>query len=130
MRRNSFLWACILVRDSDLMFPRKIELVSGKWVMFSIATNPDSTVAQNWEGNVWFPTLRRNLNDWEIENMIAMIGNLQHSAINHRCNDKLIWGDNSEGIYSVKANYQLLSSIKAQIDQWPWKLIWKIILPP
>lgn len=57
MRRNSFLWACILIRDSDLIFPRKIELVSGNWVLFSIATNPDTTVPQNWEGNVWCPTL-------------------------------------------------------------------------
>ncbi|KAG5577099.1 hypothetical protein H5410_057233 [Solanum commersonii] len=33
--------------------------------------------------------------------MMAMLGTY-NSAINHQCNGRLRWGNNSEGIYSVK----------------------------
>uniref|UniRef100_A0A3Q7HG41 Uncharacterized protein n=1 Tax=Solanum lycopersicum TaxID=4081 RepID=A0A3Q7HG41_SOLLC len=36
--------------------------------------------------------------------------------------DMFRWGNNLDGLYLVKANYQLMSSNKALIDQWPWKL--------
>ncbi|XP_060217918.1 putative acyl-activating enzyme 19 isoform X2 [Lycium barbarum] len=98
--------------------------------LFLITTNPDSTIAQNWEDNSWNLHLRRHLNDWEIEDMIALIGCLQNSPVLTQKNDRLKWGSNKDGSYSVKEGYLLLTSNKDLIDQWPWKLIWKINLPP
>lgn len=39
-------------------------------------------------------------------------------------------GQQLRWLYSVKANYQLMSSNKALIDQWPWKLVWQEKMPP
>lgn len=98
--------------------------------LFTITTNPDSIVAQNWEDNSWNLHLRRHLNDWEMEDMIALIRSLQNSPVLTHRSDRLKWGSNKDGSYSVKEGYLLLSSNTDLIDQWPWKLIWKTKLPP
>ncbi|CAN4081537.1 unnamed protein product [Withania somnifera] len=76
--------------------------------LFPLATNPDSTVAENREDNSWNLILRINLNDREIEDFLALLNCLQ---------------DSPEGYFT-------LSSKKNLIDQWPWKLIWRTKLPP
>ncbi|XP_075099232.1 uncharacterized protein LOC142176070 [Nicotiana tabacum] len=98
--------------------------------LFSIATNPDSTVAQNWEVNSWNPSLRRNLNDWEFDDFVTLLGSLHTSSTITLGRDKLRWGSSRSGAYSIRASFQALSSRKEMIDQWPWKLIWRTKMPP
>lgn len=98
--------------------------------LFSITTNPDFTMAQNREGDTWNLSLRRNLNDWKIKDLIALLGCLQNRLLNSQSRDRLNGGGSRERSYSVRASYNILSFNKELIDQWPWKLIWKIKLPP
>lgn len=87
--------------------------------LFMIASNPDSTIAQNKEDNSWNLILRRNLNDWELEGYFSLIANIQDILISNQRRDRLKWGNSKEGAYSVKEGYLLLSSNKDLIDQWP-----------
>ncbi|WMV31905.1 hypothetical protein MTR67_025290 [Solanum verrucosum] len=100
------------------------------WCSNKIASHPDSTISQYREDNVWNLILRRNLNDWELEEVFSLMATIQTSAINSQRRDKLIWRHSRDGSYTVKACYLQQSSKKTVIDQWPWKLIWRTKLPP
>nr|XP_016481281.1 PREDICTED: uncharacterized protein LOC107802323 [Nicotiana tabacum] len=73
--------------------------------LFLVATNPDSTIAQNMEDNTWRLNRRRDLNDWEIEDPFAFLESLQNSSFNTQSRDKLKWGNSREVTYSVRASY-------------------------
>ncbi|KAG5575624.1 hypothetical protein H5410_055758 [Solanum commersonii] len=82
------------------------------------------------DDNSWNLNLRRNLLDWEFEQLLNLLKSLENCIINIQCNDKLKWNFNSKGLYTVKAGYEHLNSNKMMIDLWPWKLVWKTKLPP
>ncbi|WMV19115.1 hypothetical protein MTR67_012500 [Solanum verrucosum] len=65
--------------------------------IFQIASNPDSTISQCWEGNTWNVTLRRNLNDWELEEFMALMASIQTSSVHSQSRDRLTWGSNKDG---------------------------------
>ncbi|XP_075081030.1 uncharacterized protein LOC142166245 [Nicotiana tabacum] len=90
----------------------------------------DMGCGRNWEVNSWNPSLRRNLNDWEFDDLVALLGSLHNSSTITPGRDKLRWGSSRSGAYSVRASYQTLSFRKEMIDQLPWKLIWRTKMPP
>ena len=67
-------WKDIWLGDIPLMndFPN----------IFQIASHPNSTISQYREDNVWNLILRRNLNDWELEEVFSLMATIQTSAIN------------------------------------------------
>lgn len=97
--------------------------------IFQIASNSDLTVQQNRERNKWNLILRRTLHDWEIENMVRLLASL-HSSINNLTPDQFRWGDTDKKEFSVKVAYKMLGPQNTITENWPWKLIWKIKLPP
>uniref|UniRef100_A0A3Q7FZV4 Uncharacterized protein n=1 Tax=Solanum lycopersicum TaxID=4081 RepID=A0A3Q7FZV4_SOLLC len=58
-------------------------LLTDKATEGRIASHPDSTISQYREDNVWILILRRNLNDWELEEVFSLIATIQTSAINN-----------------------------------------------
>ena len=74
---------------------------------------------QAWEEIWWLGVQRTVRPPWHF------------TAYCHQSSEDLFrWGNNLDGLYLVKANYQLMSSNKALIDQWPWKLVWQEKMPP
>lgn len=83
--------------------------------LFSLATNPDPIIAENREGNSWNLILRRNLNDWENEDFLALLNCLQNSPVNSLRRDRIKWGSSRNGSYTVKEGY-LRSEIQEEFD--------------
>ena len=62
-------WKDIWLGDTPLVnvFPNIIQ----------IASHPDSTILPYREDNVWNLILRRNLNDWELEEVFSLMATIQ-----------------------------------------------------
>ncbi|WMV33012.1 hypothetical protein MTR67_026397 [Solanum verrucosum] len=97
--------------------------------LFRIAQDPNSIIAANREGINWDIRFRRNMHDWEVNDLVDLFARLQHCHINLQAADKLKWG-HQKGVYTVKEGYQQLCSRNPVIANWPWKLIWRTKLPP
>ncbi|WMV36278.1 hypothetical protein MTR67_029663 [Solanum verrucosum] len=97
--------------------------------LFRIAQDPNSVIAANREGINWDLRFRRNMHDWEVNDLVDLFARLQHCHINLQAADKLKWG-HQKGVYTVKEGYQQLCSRNLVIANWPWKLIWRTKLPP
>lgn len=92
----------------------------------SIACNPESTIADNREGNIWSITFRRNLQDWEGEDFLNLFGWLEGHNIAESQPDRISWGSSMQRhIHS----YKHLCSQNEIIENWPCKLIWRNRLP-
>ncbi|WMV14124.1 hypothetical protein MTR67_007509 [Solanum verrucosum] len=96
--------------------------------LFRIAQDPNSVIA-NREGINRDLRFRRNMHNWEVNDLVDLFARLQHCHINLQAADKLKWG-HQKGVYTVKEGYQQLCSRNPVIANWPWKLIWRTKLPP
>lgn len=55
----------------------------------SIACNPESTVADNREGDIWRITFRKNLQDWECEEFLNLLALLEGHNITESQPDRI-----------------------------------------
>lgn len=58
-----------------------------------ISQDPDSVIAANREGKNWDLTFRRNMYDWEVNELLDLFARPQQCRINHQTVDKLKWGN-------------------------------------
>ncbi|WMV34161.1 hypothetical protein MTR67_027546 [Solanum verrucosum] len=98
--------------------------------LFYLARDPDSTISQNRDGTTWSIMFRRNMQDWEFNELIKLLQTLQSFSLNTQATDQFKWGTTGAGNYTVSAAYKQSRALNAVTDHWPWKLIWKIKLPP
>ncbi|WMV49964.1 hypothetical protein MTR67_043349 [Solanum verrucosum] len=61
-------------------------------ILFLIARDLDSTVAQNREVNQWNLLFRRNFNDWELGSLCELIGRLEGYNKNPQAPNIICWG--------------------------------------
>ncbi|WMV29386.1 hypothetical protein MTR67_022771, partial [Solanum verrucosum] len=94
-----------------------------------IAAEPNSTIASNRSDDIWDLRFRRNLNDWELNDIFALFAKLQPFSFSPQEPDRLKWGNSRKGHYTVKEGYHSLCSRNSMIDKWSWKHIWKTKLP-
>ncbi|KAG5591727.1 hypothetical protein H5410_042241 [Solanum commersonii] len=92
-------------------------------VIYSIASDTDSSAAQNREGGIWAPRFRRNFQDWELNELFDFFRTLEGASMTSHLPDRLKWGNSEKGIYTVKEGYHKLCSSNDMIDQRPWILI-------
>lgn len=59
--------------------------------------------------------------------MLQLLGTFRGTTENL---DKLKWRLDRKGKFSVKSVYYNMDHISNQNVSWPWKLIWKVIVPP
>ncbi|KAG5600900.1 hypothetical protein H5410_032270 [Solanum commersonii] len=97
--------------------------------LFYLARDPDSTISQNRDGTTW-SIMFRNMQDWEFNELIKLLQTLQSFSLNTQATDQFKWGTTGAGNYTVSATYKQSRALNAVTDHWPWKLIWKIKLPP
>ncbi|WMV47268.1 hypothetical protein MTR67_040653, partial [Solanum verrucosum] len=77
--------------------------------LFRIAQDPNFVIAANREGINWDMRFRRNMHDWEVNDLVDLFARLQHCHINLQAGDKLKWG-HQKRVYTVKEGYQQLCS--------------------
>jgi len=88
------------------------------------------TVAEVWSNQGWNLSFRRPLNDWEIQRLVDFFGILEQFKGTSTSQDGLFWNHNCNGNFSVKEAYKKFNSFTHQVTGWPWKLIWKVKIPP
>lgn len=71
--------------------------------------------------------LRRALNDWEIDRIVGILQTLESFKTTTKSIDKPIWMLNCKGSLILKSAY---GNNISNTMLWPWKLIWKIKIPP
>lgn len=98
--------------------------------LYQIASNKECFVNQCRINNVWSPLFRRNFNDWELNDLFSLLSTLADYRTEELHSDKMVWGNSKEGQYTVKGNYYLMCSQNGLLNNWPWKHVWKIRLPP
>ena len=82
-----------------------------------------------WQDNARALQFRRDIQDWELNELLRLLSKLSDFKVNPQVKDKLEWGDSKDRTYTVKRGYDNLCSNKELIDKWPWKLIWRTKLP-
>lgn len=97
--------------------------------LYQISCDPTSTIFLYRENNAWSILFRRNLHDWEFEDLLSLLSRLETCQVNAQNVDQLKWGSSKEGNYSVKAGYSSLVSQNVILQSWPWKLIWRTNYP-
>ncbi|PHU17521.1 Proline-rich receptor-like protein kinase PERK8 [Capsicum chinense] len=97
-------------------------------LLFQIARNPDSTVAENRLGNAWNLHLEENFKT-EIESFMEPLSRLENCSLKPQMRDSIAWNNSIDKVYSFKSGYTRIICRNMIIESWPWKLIWKTKLP-
>ncbi|XP_075083624.1 uncharacterized protein LOC142167360 [Nicotiana tabacum] len=89
----------------------------------------NSLNAHNREGNTWNPLFRRNLQDWEMNDLLLILSTLEECKIKEHQPERLIWVNSIRGKYTIKAIYNLICSQNEMLEDWPWKHVWRTRQP-
>ncbi|WMV52983.1 hypothetical protein MTR67_046368, partial [Solanum verrucosum] len=87
------------------------------------------TVAEVWSNQGWNLSFRRPFNDWEILRLVEFYSKLEQFKGTSTDQDRLEWKGHSQSSFSVKGAYKKFNPYDNQIEDWPWKLIWKVKIP-
>lgn len=98
--------------------------------LFLLATNPNSMVEQNRSGNTWDVQFRRNMQDWELNDVCDLLGRLNSCTVDSQSSDRRRWGSSKEG--NIQCKGRLSPDVLTEWSYWcmAWKLIWRTKLPP
>ena len=77
--------------------------------LYTLSFQQNATVAEMWTGQGWNLHLRRNLNDWEMGNIVAFYDTMGQFRNMTREEDKVVWKIGSKGVFSVKTAYKDLN---------------------
>ncbi|WMV26176.1 hypothetical protein MTR67_019561 [Solanum verrucosum] len=97
--------------------------------IFVLAQHQEKTVAEMWSPQGWNMIFRRNLNDWEIPQMIELFTLLESFQGIQTGEDYLWWHGHNKGRYRVKEGYKQTNLRENQDFKWPWKQIWRVKMP-
>ena len=75
----------------------------------TLSYQQNATVADMWTGQGWNLQLRRNLNDWEMGNIVAFHDTMAQFSNLTREEDKVVWKIGSKRVFSVKSAYKDLN---------------------
>lgn len=98
--------------------------------LFNIAGDKDclvSSVLKVEDGKAtWDPKFRRNIQDWEMDDMLPFFERLYSQQVGFS-RDRVVWKGAINYLFSVKSYYSKLSS-RDNIT-FPWKVVWKSRAP-
>jgi len=97
--------------------------------LYVLCQQQQATVATMWTGQGWNLFLRRHLNDWEIEKVIALQNSVDNFSNLTEEKDSLVWQSDIHGKFSVNSAYRALNKTADQETDWPWRMIWKPKVP-
>ncbi|WMV43211.1 hypothetical protein MTR67_036596 [Solanum verrucosum] len=119
---------------------RKVLFWEDKWLdqaplrdtfndIYTLNQQQRATVAEVWSNQGWNLSFRRPFNDWEILRLVEFFSKLEQFKGTSTDQDRLEWKGHSKGSFSVKGAYKKFNPYDNQIEDWPWKLIWKVKIP-
>ncbi|WMV25830.1 hypothetical protein MTR67_019215 [Solanum verrucosum] len=97
--------------------------------LFILCQHQQATVATMWTGQGWNLFLRRNLQDWEIDEVAEFQDSVGSFSNLTEKKDLLVWQNDTKGQFSVNSIYKELNKNAGQETEWPWKSIWKPKVP-
>lgn len=97
--------------------------------LYQIACNQKATIAEYRENNNGRPTHGRNLNDWEVNDLIALLALLGEFTTDDQAPDRILWGNSKQRRFTVNENYNLLCSQNRLLEECPWKHVWRTKMP-
>nr|CAN72177.1 hypothetical protein VITISV_012537 [Vitis vinifera] len=99
--------------------------------LFDLAVSKDAKVADCWDsmGEVggWNPRFLRPFNDWEVEEVESFLLIIQGKRLNADLEDRMVWKETKDGIFSVKSCFNSLDHSSAV--PFPWRIIWSSFVP-
>ncbi|CAN4088434.1 unnamed protein product [Withania somnifera] len=82
--------------------------------MYHIAENKNATIAHNRNGNNWDILFRRAAQDWETDQLMELITEVERYNINVTMEDTMCWG--RKGIFTVKECYRKIRTQNQVVD--------------
>ena len=79
------------------------------------------------EEGVWRPRFSRPFNDWEVEEVERLLLTIQGRRLNLNLEDRVLWKETKDGIFSVKSLYSAL--VSRSVVQFPNSIIWSPCAP-
>ena len=76
---------------------------------------------------VWSPRFSRPFNDWEVEEVERLLLLIRGRRLNPLLEDRMLWKETKDGIFSVKSLYSALAS--RRVVQFPNIIIWNPCVP-
>ncbi|RVW74735.1 putative ribonuclease H protein [Vitis vinifera] len=76
---------------------------------------------------VWNPSFSRSYNDWEVEEVERLLLTIRGRRLNPLLEDRMLWKETKDGIFSVKSLYSSLASRRDV--QFPYSNIWSTCVP-
>ena len=76
---------------------------------------------------VWNPSFSRSFNDWEVEGVERLLLTIRGRRLNPLLEDRMLWKETKDGIFSVKSLYSSLASRRDV--QFPYSNIWSTCVP-
>ncbi|RVW93915.1 putative mitochondrial protein [Vitis vinifera] len=96
--------------------------------LYAFAYSKEAWVVELWdpsgEEGVRSPSFSRPFNDWEVERLLLTI---QGRRLNPLLEDRMLWKETTNEIFSVKSLYNVLAS--RRVDQFPNSMIWSPCVP-
>ncbi|KAE8671815.1 kinase-related family protein [Hibiscus syriacus] len=101
--------------------------------LFSLSTNKFGKLCEFGEfissGWIWDVKVRRNLNDWELEQWCNLVSIISSFSISIDSSDGLIWKGSGDGVYTVGSCIKSCASISEETHFWN-KIVWRGLVPP
>ncbi|KAJ9707156.1 hypothetical protein PVL29_002241 [Vitis rotundifolia] len=99
--------------------------------LHAFASCKEAWLVELWDHSgdegVWNPSFSRSFNDWEVEEVERLLLTIRGRRINPLLEDRMLWKESKDGIFSVKSLY---SSLVSRGDvQFPYSNIWSICVP-
>lgn len=96
---------------------------------FQLARDPLVMVANCYDENrrIWDLGLRRDPNDWEVDELLSLMGILENLKPSRERIDMWVWKLNHKRYFTSKSFYSALSNFS--MDWFPHKSIWIPIIP-
>ncbi|RVW93513.1 putative ribonuclease H protein [Vitis vinifera] len=99
--------------------------------LYAFASSKEAWVVEFWdpsgEEGVWSPRFSRPFNDWEVEEVERLLLTIRGRRLIPLLEDRMLWKETSNGIFSVKSLYNDLAS--RRVDQFPNGMIWSPCVP-
>ena len=73
------------------------------------------------------PRFLRPFNDWEVEEVEKLLLIIQGKRLNADLEDRMVWKESKDGIFSVKSCFNSLDHSSAV--PFPWRIIWSTFVP-
>ena len=119
---------------------RRVKFWKGKWCgnfalcdsfpsLYVIATSKEAWLVELWDSSreegVWSPRFSRPFNDWEVEEVERLLVTIQGRRLNPNLEDRVLWKETKNEIFSVKSLYSALDS--RSVVQFPNSIIWSLV---